>query len=406
MEHLSLVLGTLGALLLLGVASELISHRIRIPRVTLLILSGVVVGPPGLGWLPSLTREWYPLVSHVALLMVGFLLGRKLERRKLKSVGMPVLAFSVFEVLGAAVLVCVGTFLAGAPPSMALVLAGVAPASAPAAVMSVTKETASKGSFTDTLLGIVALDDAWGLVVFSLLVATAGAIAGSGGVFEALTDGGRELGGAILIGVGLGVPSALLLRWLRGMEPMQAEALGIVLVAGALSLWLESSFILAGMLVGATIVNLCPPDREPFQAVEALEWPIMVLFFVLAGAEADLTRLKDLGVVGTTYVFLRCVGLVAGAYIGGSIAGVDRSHRRWMGPAIFPQAGVALGMALVAGQRFPQIREDLLAVVIGSTILFEVVGPILTRLALIRVGDAGAEGAQPGTPAHSSSDSG
>jgi Kef-type K+ transport system membrane component KefB len=132
----------------------------------------------------------------------------------------------------------------------------------------------------------------------------------------------------------------------------------------------------------------------------------MVLFFVLAGAEADLTRLKDLGVVGTTYVLLRCVGLVAGAYIGGTIAGVDRSHRRWMGPAIFPQAGVALGMALVAGQRFPQIREDLLAVVIGSTILFEVVGPILTRLALIRVGDAGAEGAQPGTPAHSSSDSG
>ena len=116
---------------------------------------------------------------------------------------------------------------------------------------------------------------------------------------------------------------------------------------------------------------------------------MLVIFFVLAGAEADLGRIAGLGLVGGVYVVLRAAGLVAGAWLGGTLAGAPMRHRVWMGPAILPQAGVALGMALVAGDRLPDLKQDIIAVVIGSTVLFEILGPVLTRVALVRTGDAG-----------------
>jgi len=301
-------------------------------------------------------------------------------------------AFSVMEVLGVALAVFFGLMAMGAPLPLALVLAGIGPASAPAAIMSVVEETRAKGPFTDSLLGVVAIDDAWGLIVFSVLLATAGVLAGDGGsAWHVFARSGLELGGALVLGVVLGVPGGYLLRRARSDEPVQAESLALLLICGGLALSIEASFILTAMVLGAAIRNFYPAEKRPFKVVQRLEWPIMILFFVLAGAEADIAKLMELGVLGGAYVGLRAAGLVAGAYVGGIMGRADPVHRRWMGAAIQPQAGVALGMALVAGTQLPDLKDEILAVVIGSTILFEMVGPILTRLALDRVGEAGAK---------------
>ena len=380
----------LGALLLLGMLGDLAARVLPLPRVTLLVLFGVAIGGSGFELLPARTAEWYPLIADAALLMVGFLLGGKLSRATLKEVGKPVLAISVFEVLGAALTVALGLVLIGVDPVVALLLAGIAPASAPAAIQNVVQELGAKGRTTDTLLGVVAIDDAWGLIVFSLLLAGAQAFGagGSGSPLDALAFGARDLGGAVVIGVLVGVPAAYLTGRLRPGEPTQAEALGVVFLAGGLAIWWEVSYLLTAMLVGALIVNLASHHERPFSEIEHFEWPFMVLFFVLAGASLELHRLGDIGLVGIAYILLRAGGLLAGAYLAGRAIGAPPAVRRWLGPAILPQAGVALGMALVAGNAFPALRDTVLPLIVGSTIVFELAGPALTRLALIRTGDA------------------
>jgi len=145
---------------------------------------------------------------------------------------------------------------------------------------------------------------------------------------------------------------------------------------------------LAGMVAGAIVVNLAKHHSRPFHEIEHIEWPFMVFFFVLAGASLRLDSLYDIGLIGLAYLALRTLARVFGGWIGGIMAGTPILHRRWIGLALIPQAGVALGMALVAANHFPQFAETLLAVTIGTTIVFEVVGPILTQRALRKVGEA------------------
>jgi len=239
----------------------------------------------------------------------------------------------------------------------------------------------------------VAIDDAWGLIVFSVLLAAAQVIAGGDGAgWDALAHGARELGGAVVLGALVGVPAAYLTGRLRPGEPTQAEALGVVLLAGGIAIWLELSFLLTAMIVGAIVANLAKHHERPFREIEHIEWPFMVLFFILAGASLHVERLAAIGWIGAVYIALRAAGLVLGAYVGGRAGGAEARVRRWMGLAIMPQAGVALGMALVAGNAFPDLRDTVLPLVIGSTVVFELAGPALTRLAILRAGEARGTG--------------
>ena len=390
MENLDVVILTLGALLLLGLFGDLLARWLPLPRVTLLVVFGVLIGPPGLALLPEVAEQWYPFISNLALLMVGFLLGGKLSLANLRRIGAHVLGVSAFEVLGASLLVLVGLLLAGMPLPLALILAGIAPASAPAAVTNVVQEAQAGGPFTDTLLGIVAIDDAWGLIVFAILMAVAQSLGGGeGAAWHALLHGGRELGGALALGLLVGIPAAYLTGRLRPGEPTQAEAIGVVLLAGGLALWLEASFLLTAMIVGATIVNLAAHHERPFAEIEHVEWPFMILFFLLAGASLQVAELAHIGLAGGVYIAARALGLIGGAYVGGTVTGAAPRIRRWMGLAIMPQAGVALGMALVAANAFPELEATIIPLVVGSTVVFELLGPILTRTALLRAGEWG-----------------
>lgn len=377
----------LGGLLFVGLVIDEIGRRTRLPRVTLLILFGVAAGPSGLDLLPRAFQDWYEFLASVALTMVAFLLGGKLSFAALRSHGRTILAVSFTVVILTALLVGIGLIAIGTPVIMALLLAGIATATAPAVTQDVVRQTRAKGPFTDTLLAVVAVDDAWGLVVFSLLLAMAKGIAGDG-TLAILGHGLWELGGALAVGAAVGLPAAFLTGRLKSGEPMQAEALGLVFLCAGLAIWLEVSFLLAGMVAGAIVVNLAKHHSRPFHEIEHIEWPFMVFFFVLAGASLRLDSLYDIGLIGITYLVLRTLARVLGGWIGGIVADAPILHRRWIGLALIPQAGVALGMALVAAVHFPDLGETLVAVTIGTTIVFEVVGPVLTQRALRRVGEA------------------
>lgn len=383
--HVALI--SLGGLLLVGLIADEFGRRTRLPRVTLLILFGLAAGPSAFDLLPSGLHEWYGFLASVALTMVAFLLGGTLSITRLRLCGREILIVSAGAVVVTAVIVGLGLMAIGTAAILALLLAGISTATDPAATQDVVRQRKAKGPFTDTLLGVVAVDDAWGLIAFSFVLAIANAIAGDGAV-EGFSHGFWEIGGAVVVGLAVGLPAAFLTGRLQPGEPMQAEALGLVFLCAGLAIWLDVSFLLAGMIAGATVVNLATHHTRAFHEIERIEWPFMVFFFVLAGASLHFDSLRDIGIVGIAYLILRASGRIFGGWLGGTLARSTPLHRRWTGLALMPQAGVALGMALVAGSHFPELEDDLVTITVGTTIIFELIGPVLTQLALRKVGEA------------------
>lgn len=381
------ILIIIGALLLIGLVTHTLGRRTFLPRVTLLLLFGVLIGPSIFGLLPNPQDSWFPIAADMALVMVGFLLGGRLTLRRLKHIGGTVLWISITVVAVTALVVGFGLSALGYPLAVVLALAGIATATDPASIADVARESGAKGSFTDTLLAIVAVDDGWGLMLFSILIGTAEVLAGSGSTSEVLLHVGWEIGGATVLGVALGIPMAYLTGRIDPGEPTLIEALGVVFLCGGIALWIEVSFLLAAIVLGSVVASFAKHHSRPFHAIEGIEMPFLVVFFVLAGASLDLAALPAVGLVGAAYLGLRIVSRIVGGWLGGRVAGAPDATTRWIGWALMPQAGVAVGMALLAAQRFPEAADTILPVVIGSTVFFEVVGPIAARMALQGAGE-------------------
>jgi Kef-type K+ transport system membrane component KefB len=387
LDQLPFAFVALGALFILSHTIDALGRRTMLPRVTLLLLCGVLAGPSALDLIPQqVIADWFVVVTDVALAMIGFLLGGHMSAKTLRRHGRAILSLSVVEVVVVGAFVLGGLFLLGVPIAVCLILAGASTATDPAAVVDVVKEGNAEGPFTETLLGVVTVDDAWGLIAFSLLLSIAEGLDGSG-ESHAWLHGLWEVGGAILVGGLIGLPAAYLTGRVAAGEPTLTEALGVVSLCCGVALWLDVSFLLATMTTGTVVANLARHHLRPFHAIENVDWPFMILFFVLAGASLEIGVLWESGYVLAAYVVLRCAGRILAAW-GWGLA--TRSHvalRRWMGVALLPQAGVAIGMALVASARLPELRSSILPVVIGSTVVFAVIGPVMTRLALSRVGE-------------------
>ena len=197
----------------------------------------------------------------------------------------------------------------------------------------------------------------------------------------------QELLGAVLLGVVIGLPAAYLTGRVKPGKPVLSEALGIVFLCGGLAMWLDVSYLVASIVMGAVIANLARHHDYPFHAIEGIESLFMVVFFVLAGASLEIDALAAVGVIGVVYILCRTLGKYLGAWIGGMLSRADSINRNWIGVALLPQAGVAIGMALVASNQFPEYRQVMLPVVIASTVIFEIVGPVFTRFAIRRTPD-------------------
>lgn len=376
----------IGLIFLVGLAADVIGRRTGVPRVTTLILCGVLAGPHGLQIIPTLPEGLLSDLSVVTLSFVAFLLGGAFEHRSLARLARDVGIISGLVTLSTLLFVSVGVWAAGFDPVIALALAAVATATDPVATTDVINEQRrAKTPFGRRLTAIVAIDDAWGIVSFSLLMVLASTLSGEE-TASAMASAAREIGGGLMLGALLAVPMALLTGRVAAGEPTLAEALGFVLICAGLAEWLHVSALLAAMTMGAFTVNFARHHARPFHAIEGIEWPLLIMFFVLTGASVGVADPMAVAGLAAVYCVTRIAGRWAGGHVGGWVAGIDRDERAWMGLSLLPQAGVALGMALVAAQRHPQLGSAFLSAVAISTIAFELFGPVLTRMALRRVG--------------------
>jgi Kef-type K+ transport system membrane component KefB len=390
METSSQFLLTIGGILLLGLLVSMLARRTFLPRVTLLLILGVVIGEAALDIIPQLFTDRFEIIADMTLLMVGFLLGGKLTKKSLQESTAEVLWISISAALFATIVVSLVLILIGVPMEVAIIFGCLAAATDPAAVLDVSDESEIKGKFKNLLLSIVALDDIWALALFGVGMAVVTSLADPSGETAFLLLITREIGGAIMLGCLIGIPAAYLTGRVKKGQPILTEALGIVFICGGLAIWFEVSYLIAAMVMGAVITNLARHHKHPFHAIEGIERLFMVIFFVLAGASLDLGALKSIGVIGVAYIISRIIGKYAGAMIGGHMSHTDSATKNWSGLALLPQAGVAIGMALVAANQFPEYRQLLLTIIISTTIFFEIIGPVFTRIAIKRLDNQAA----------------
>lgn len=373
----------LGLILSLSISADAIAKRTQIPRISILVLLGVaiafvqqVVRQEPAGELLGQLEE--PLIQ-LALVMVAFLLGSELTIERLRKTGPLIFIVSLTVVLLSYVVVAGGLLALGIPIVAAIALAAISVATDPAAVNeSISDDNRSLAA--KIVLGIVAIDDAWGILVFGLSMAALGWVMDSQGATQ-LTHALWELGGAMLLGIAVGAPAAWLSGRLKQGQPILIEALAIMFLLAGLSSLLAVSELLAAMVAGALVANLSFHHERSFKEIEHIEWPFLVFFFVLSGASIDLYSLADTGLAIGAYICLRLLG----RYLGGMLAvkwlqrGTDSTQASALSPgiglALTPQAGVAIGMALLAVERFPDHSSLILPTVVASTVVFEIIGP-------------------------------
>jgi Kef-type K+ transport system membrane component KefB len=255
----------------------------------------------------------------------------------------------------------------------------------------VIRQYRARGLFTDVLLGTVAIDDAWGIMIFSVSLAIAQII--QLGQFSELIIMfvTMKAAGKIFLSMVLGLIMAFLVSrisvYLKRREDVLTFILGTILINTGVALYFHMSPLLSNMFFGAVLVNIEKTSFRFFDSLNAIDWPLYVMFYVLAGANLDVGLLSTLGLIGSVYIISRIMGRIGGAYAGAIIAGTGKSIKKYMGLALMAQAGVAIGLAMMAKANLPHTGGTILNTIIATTVIYEIMGPVATRYSLIKAGD-------------------
>lgn len=387
-------LTSLGLILLLALLAGHLVKFIRVPEVTGYILAGVALGPSVLGWLSHDNLIAVGLLSEVALGLILFSVGSVFEWNVFRRIGRRVALITLVESTLAASTVLIGILLMGYSWQVAALLGSIAIATAPASTLMVVRECDSAGPLTDNLLGIIAVNNLFCIVVFSVaaaaidLASPADAATTSVAVESALRLTWHLLGSAAL-----GYLVGLLLAIWSSQVTDNGEILillaGSILLCVGVSRWLDLSALVASLAVGATMVNLTDRGRSLFATLAGTDPPFYAIFFVLAGAELDLRLISAIGGLGLVYLVGRAGGKFFGARLAARWLGLERSVQQYLGFALLAQAGLAVGLTLSVNARFENLSQIVSTVVLGSVAVYEVIGPTSTRFALARAGEIG-----------------
>jgi len=388
-------LASLGLILLFAL---LVGHLVkfaRVPEVTGYLVAGMIVGPSALGWVTHENLEALHIFSEVGLGLILFSIGAVFELGRVRAIGRRLVTLTLAESGLAAALVFVGMLIIGQPWPVALLLGAIAVETGAASTLMVIRENNAAGPFTEALTGVIGLNNIFALVAFSLAavaldvsaLAATGAVS-VGGIGRALFPLFWQLVGSAALGFLVGL---LLASWASQVVEsgeILILLIGCVLLTVGVSTVLGLSPLVASLAVGATMANLSGKSRRLFGALSRTDPPLYVIFFVLAGADLDLSLLPSLGLLGLVYVLCRATGKLAGARLAAKRTRFPEPVQRLLGMSIFAQAGLAVGLVLVTRQRFPDIAPTVTTVVLGAVIVFEIAGPLSARFALDRSGES------------------
>lgn len=382
----------LGFILFAGLLSAKIIKKIKFPAVTAYLILGIFIGPSLLKLVPKGILGASGLISNIVLGIIAFGIGQNFSRHHLRRIGKAVIWISVLEACGAWILVTSIFYLILKQPFyLSLLFGAIASATAPAATVMVIREYRAKGNFTDTLLGVVAIDDAWCLIIFAISLAISQAIyahmVATFFLAKVFFNSLLSIFGAFILGAFTAMLLSIFYRFVRTQTELLILTLGLVFLNIGIAMWLHLSVLLANMFLGAILVNLNRYSFKFFDSLKMIDSPLFLLFFVLAGANLEIGILGKLSLIGLSYLIFRVAGKMLGASLGAKISNASGSVRRYLGYGLIPQAGVALGCALVAKSDFPQAGNMIFTTIVATTVIYELIGPLCTKYALKKAED-------------------
>lgn len=362
---------------------------IKLPNVTGYLIAGLLIGPHIFKLLPLDIVKELELVSEIALAFIAFSIGSEFKLSYLKKVGITPIVIAVFEALTATLLVTGALVLFGFDLKISILLGAIASATAPAATIMVVKQYKAKGPVTDTLLSVVALDDAVALMAFGFSMAMVNSMLHPGQSSAIMTAilPLLEIFGSILLGFILGLCFNIPLRFFKKDSNRLIITVGFVFLGSAIASKLGLSSLLLCMSMGAALINSSESGLAIFKLVDNVTPPIFMMFFVVSGAELDISILPKIGVIGIIYIVFRVVGKIAGACIGAIITKAPKTVKKYIGFTLIPQAGVAIGLSLMASQAIPEYGQTIRAVILCGTLIYELIGPAATKIGLKKAGE-------------------
>lgn len=377
-------------LLFSGLIFARIFSKIHFPEVTGFLIAGIIIGPSVLGIIPEEGVKNLEIISSVALSFIAFSIGSEMKISVLKKLGEKIILITVFEALTALLVVLLGClFIFKYDLPFSLSLASIACATAPAATLMVIRQYKAKGEMVDILLPVVALDDAVCIIAFGICSSMAVSILQGGdlNIFSMFIYPVIEILESIALGLVGGFVFVLLSKKMRTDNELLSFIIGVIFMLSAISDMLNLSGLLTLMSASVLIANLGATPRRYFDMVDRITPPIFMSFFVISGADLNLAGLKAVGAVGIFYIFARALGKYLGAFSAAKISGLSKKVQSYLGLTLIPQAGVAIGLSLIASREIPDPYGAMIrTVILGATIVYELVGPLLAKFALTKTG--------------------
>ncbi len=397
----------LGVMITVGVLGGVLSNRVSFPRVTGYIIVGIVLSPSVLNLVSVPMLESLDIITHIALAIIAYLIGASLRLESIKKLGRSIAIITPFESLiawlcvtlalafiGPRILAVPGAAFARNYLPVALVIGAIACATAPAVTMAVIREYKAKGPLTTTLLAVVALDDAIAVTAFAVSVGVAQSLAGGVAVlspYHMFAPPALEITKSIGIGVGLGFVLINMVKLAKSRALLLLVVLGVIILCAGATNYLGASLIMANMMVGFVVANR-GSNEEAVTVMSSIEDVVFAVFFVLAGMHFDSSVMGTAGILAAVVFGFRFLGKYLGVRAGARLSHAPEVVKKYLAFGLAPQAGVALGLALLAKTMFPTLGNIMFNVVLASVIINELVSPPMTKYAISSAGEVGSAG--------------
>ena len=411
------ILLSLSISLLAGLLLSRLAKLFKLPAVTAYLVAGILIGPyclgafkvDGLGFTSMENVEQFSILCDVALGFIAFSIGNEFRLSQLKKIGKQATIVGILQAVFTTLLVDAALILLHfampeqLPLEAAIVLGAIASATAPAATLMVVKQYKAKGPVTEMLLPVVALDDAVGLILFAISFGIAKALGvGNVDIISVLVNPLLEVILSLALGSAMGALFHFCERFFHSRSKRLSVSIAFVFMTIALSMIkieigrveIAFSSLLTCMMLGTIFCNICDFSEELMARVDRWTGPLFVLFFVLSGAELELSVFTNVMVlvIGLVYILARSVGKYTGAFLSSKWANCDEKIVKYLGITLLPQAGVALGMAMKSEALGGEIGILISNITLFAVLIYELVGPMLTKLALMKSGDINPEG--------------
>lgn len=380
----------LSIIILIGLLGGRVAKKLALPSVSGYIVAGLILGPSFIDLVSKQDLGSLGFITEIALAAIAFSIGSEFLLSDMKKVGKRALILTVNEVVGAFVVVFIAMFYIFRQSfEFSIVIASMSAATAPAGIVMVIRELRADGPLVKTILPIVALDDALGIMVFGVALSLAKMTSGleEFTVFRLVSAPLIEIFGSLLLGFLLGIVLTYLAKKAKGRDELLKISLAFILAGVGVSNFFNLSPLLTSMMMGGTLVNLKQNSKRVFGTINEFTPPINLLFFTLAGMSLDLRVLSTVSFLGIGYILARAIGKIVGAGVGAKALGESMTIQKYLGLSLLTQGGISIGLSSIVASELPQFSESIITVILFSVLVYEIVGPIFAKIAITKAGE-------------------